>query len=163
MRGIKRIAGTAIAVGVLAAAGCGGGDKPVGSASSSSNPSSSTSTGAGQFKKGGTVTIANVGGQTWPCQFNPFNPSVNQVALGFVYEPLTFVNVLKAGATTPMLATDFTWSPAKDSIVFTIRDGRFINVHSKIMIVDDHLMFRRGVRAVRVGLHLLNLRLAFGL
>ena len=123
MRGIKRIAGTAIAVGVLAAAGCGGGDKPVGSASSSNNPSSSASNGAGQFKKGGTVTIANVGGQTWPCQFNPFNPSVNQVALGFVYEPLTFVNVLKAGATTPMLASDFTWSPTKDSIVFTIRDG----------------------------------------
>jgi peptide/nickel transport system substrate-binding protein len=123
MRGIKRIAGTAIAVGVLAAAGCGGGDKPVGSASSSNNSSSSASNGAGQFKKGGTVTIANVGGQTWSCQFNPFNPAVNQEALGFVYEPLTFVNVLKAGATTPMLATDFTWSPAKDSIVFTIRDG----------------------------------------
>jgi peptide/nickel transport system substrate-binding protein len=126
MRGIKRIAGAAVAVGVLAAAGCGGGDKPIGGATSSSNPSSSASSSggaAGQYKKGGTVTIANVGGQTWPCQFNPFNPSVNQVALGFVYEPLTFVNVLKAGATTPMLATDFAWSPKKDSIVFTIRDG----------------------------------------
>jgi peptide/nickel transport system substrate-binding protein len=126
MRGIKRIAGAAVAVGVLAAAGCGGGDKPIGGAASSSNPSSSTSNGgggSGEHKQGGTVTIANVGGQTWPCQFNPFNPSVNQVALGFVYEPLTFVNVLKAGATTPMLATGFTWSPKKDSIVFTIRDG----------------------------------------
>ncbi|MEU4291306.1 ABC transporter substrate-binding protein [Kribbella sp. NPDC026596] len=123
MRGIKRIAVAAMAVGVLAAAGCGGGDKPIGSASS--NPTSSTSSGGstGQYKKGGTVTIANVGGQTWPCQFNPFNPAVNQQALGFVYEPLTFVNVLKSGATTPMLATAFTWSPKKDSIVFTIRDG----------------------------------------
>ncbi|WP_329000387.1 ABC transporter substrate-binding protein [Kribbella sp. NBC_00709] len=124
MRGITRIAVAAIAVGALTA-GCGGGDKPIGSGASSGNPSSSTSSGGstGQYKKGGTVTIANVGGQTWPCQFNPFNPSVNGVAGGFVYEPLTFVNVLKAGATTPMLATDFAWSPKKDSIVFTIRDG----------------------------------------
>jgi peptide/nickel transport system substrate-binding protein len=123
MRGITRIAVAAIAVGALTA-GCGGGDKPIGSGTSA-NPSSSTSAGGstGQYKKGGTVTIANVGGQTWPCQFNPFNPSVNGVAGGFVYEPLTFVNVLKAGATTPMLATDFAWSPKKDSIVFTIRDG----------------------------------------
>jgi peptide/nickel transport system substrate-binding protein len=124
MRGITRIAVAALAVGALTA-GCGGGDKPIGAATSSSDPSSSSgSTGAGgEHKKGGTVTIANVGGQTWPCQFNPFNPAVNQVALGFVYEPLTFVNVLKSGTTTPMLATAFTWSPKKDSIVFTIRDG----------------------------------------
>jgi peptide/nickel transport system substrate-binding protein len=124
MRGsITRIAVAAIAVGALTAA-CGSGDKPIGSASSS-NPSSSASTGGGTgaHKQGGTVTIANVGGQTWPCQFNPFNPAVNQEANGFVYEPLTFVNVLKAGATTPVLATAFTWSPKKDSIVFTIRDG----------------------------------------
>ncbi|TCC14575.1 ABC transporter substrate-binding protein [Kribbella sindirgiensis] len=124
MRGITRIAVAALAVGALTA-GCGGGDKPIGDAASS-NPSSSAGKGGGgtgQYKKGGTVTIANVGGQTWPCQFNPFNPAVNQVALGFVYEPLTFVNVLKAGATTPMLATGFAWSPKKDSIVFTIRDG----------------------------------------
>ncbi|MGW6280251.1 ABC transporter substrate-binding protein [Kribbella sp. NPDC055071] len=125
MRGIKRFGVTAVAIGLLAVAGCGGGDKPIGAASSNpaSSTSSSTGQGAGAYKKGGTVTIANVGGQTWPCQFNPFNPSVNQVALGFVYEPLTFVNVLKSGATTPMLATDFAWSPKKDSIVFTIRDG----------------------------------------
>ncbi|MET9312412.1 ABC transporter substrate-binding protein [Kribbella sp. NPDC003505] len=124
MRGITRIAVAALAVGALTA-GCGGGDKPIGNAASS-NPSSSSSSGGGstgEHKKGGTVTIANVGGQTWPCQFNPFNPAVNQQALGFVYEPLTFVNVLKAGATTPMLATAFTWSPKKDSIDFTIRDG----------------------------------------
>ncbi|MFF0342664.1 ABC transporter substrate-binding protein [Kribbella sp. NPDC004875] len=126
MRGITRIAVAAMAVGALTA-GCGGGDKPVGGAASS-NPSSSASAGGGgggggEHKKGGTVTIANVGGQTWPCQFNPFNPAVNQAANGFVYEPLTFVNVLKSGATTPMLATAFSWSPNKDSVVFTIRDG----------------------------------------
>jgi peptide/nickel transport system substrate-binding protein len=125
MRGITRIAVAALAVGTLAA-GCGGGDKPIGNAASSNPSSSASSSGGGstgEHKKGGTVTIANVGGQTWPCQFNPFNPAVNQVALGFVYEPLTFVNVLKAGATTPMLASAFTWSPKKDSIEFTIRDG----------------------------------------
>ena len=86
MRGITRIAVAAVAVGALTA-GCGGGDKPIGNAASS-NPSSSSSSGGGstgEHKKGGTVTIANVGGQTWPCQFNPFNPAVNQQALGFVY------------------------------------------------------------------------------
>jgi peptide/nickel transport system substrate-binding protein len=120
---MKHVAVTAVAVCVLAA-GCGGGDKPIGNAASS-NPAASTSNNGGQgaYKKGGTVTIANVGGQTWPCQFNPFNPSYYQASLGFVYEPLTFVNVLKSGATTPMLATGFSWSPQKDSIVFTIRSG----------------------------------------
>ncbi|TCO50312.1 peptide/nickel transport system substrate-binding protein [Kribbella antiqua] len=124
MRGIKRTAIAAVAIGLLAA-GCGGGDKPIGNAASSTPPASTSTGGAGSgaYKKGGTVTIANVGGQTWPCQFNPFNPSVNQASNGFVYEPLTFVNVLKNGATTPMLATAFTWSANKDSITFTIRDG----------------------------------------
>jgi peptide/nickel transport system substrate-binding protein len=123
MKAMKHVAVTAVAVCVLAA-GCGGGDKPIGNAASS-NPAASTSNsqGGGAYKKGGTVTIANVGGQTWPCQFNPFNPSVNQAANGFVYEPLIFVNVLKNGATTPVLATGFSWSPKKDSVVFTIRDG----------------------------------------
>jgi len=87
------------------------------------NPSTSNQQRGRAYKKGGTVTIANVGGQTWPCQFNPFNPAVYQESLGFVYEPLTFVNVLKSGGTTPMLASSFAWSAAKDSIVFTIRSG----------------------------------------
>src|SRR4051812_25581648 len=126
MRVMKRVAIAAVAVGLLAA-GCGGGDQRIGNAGQSSSPGATAPSGgnqgSGAFKKGGTVTIANVGGQTWPCQFNPFNPAVNQEALGFVYEPLTFVNVLKSGATTPMLATAFSWSPKKDSIVFTIRSG----------------------------------------
>ena len=123
MSGFKRVAVTMVAVGLLAA-GCGGGDEPIGTATSS-NPSATTSSGAGSgaYKKGGTVTIANVAGQTWPCQFNPFNPAVNQQALGFVYEPLIFVNVLKSGETTPMLASAYTWSDKKDSVVFTVRSG----------------------------------------
>jgi peptide/nickel transport system substrate-binding protein len=120
MRGIKGAAAAVIAVGLLVAA-CGGGDKPIGSGQSSDKSTSSNGTGA--HKRGGTVTIANVGGQTWPCQFNPFNPAVNQEALGFVYEPLVYVNVLNNGATKPMLATSFKWSSNKESIDFTIRSG----------------------------------------
>ena len=126
MRAMKRVAIAAVAVGVLAA-GCGGGDQKIGGATPSSTPAATApgggNQGSGAFKKGGTVTIANVTGQTWPCQFNPFNPAVNPQSLGFVYEPLVFVNVLKGGATTPMLASGFTWSAKKDSIVFTIRSG----------------------------------------
>jgi peptide/nickel transport system substrate-binding protein len=125
MRAMKRVAIAAVAVGVLAA-GCSGGDQKIGAATQSSTPATASSggnQGSGAFKKGGTVTIANVAGQTWPCQFNPFNPAVNAQSLGFVYEPLVFVNVLKGGATTPMLASGFTWSADKKSIVFTIRSG----------------------------------------
>ena len=75
-------------------------------------------------KQGGTVTISNEQGQTWTCQFNPFNPAVNLESLGFVYEPLVFVNVLSNQAETPMLATSYSGAPDKKSIVFTIRDGR---------------------------------------
>ncbi|HVX46723.1 MAG TPA: ABC transporter substrate-binding protein [Mycobacteriales bacterium] len=111
-----------VAVSVLAAS-CSGGDQKIGPAAKSSSGPVTSQNGQGAHKKGGTVTIANVGGQTWSCQFNPFNPSVNQESLGFVYEPLTYVNVLKNGSTTPMLASSFAWSSDKTSIVFTIRDG----------------------------------------
>jgi peptide/nickel transport system substrate-binding protein len=74
-------------------------------------------------KQGGTVTISNEQGQTWPCQFNPFNPSNNSESLGFVYEPLIYVDLLNNQAETPMLATKYQWNADKTSIVFTIRDG----------------------------------------
>jgi len=74
-------------------------------------------------KQGGTVTISNEQGQTWPCQFNPFNPSNNLESVGFVYEPLIFVNLLNNQAETPMLATGYKWDANKTSVVFTIRDG----------------------------------------
>jgi peptide/nickel transport system substrate-binding protein len=84
-----------------------------------------TATGTAEttHKQGGTVTISNEQGQTWTCQFNPFNPAVNVEALGFVYEPLIYVNLLNNQAETPMLATSYKWSADKKSIVFTIRDG----------------------------------------
>jgi len=78
---------------------------------------------AGPHKKGGTVTISNEQGQTWPCQFNPFNPSNNLESLGFIYEPLVHVSVVGNSKETPMLATAYKWSADFKSIVFTIRDG----------------------------------------
>ena len=77
----------------------------------------------GPHKKGGTVTISNEQGQTWPCQFNPFNPSFNLQSLGFIYEPLVHVDVVGNSKETPMLASAYTWSADSKSIVFTIRDG----------------------------------------
>ena len=79
------------------------------SSSESSGPSSSSgsTSSAGEHAKGGTVTIANVAGQTWTCQFNPFNPAVNQQSTGFVYEPLIYVNILRNSEETPMLASSF--------------------------------------------------------
>jgi peptide/nickel transport system substrate-binding protein len=91
--------------------------------SGSSGSSNSSTSSASAHAKGGTVTIANVAGQTWTCQFNPFNPAVNQQSVGFVYEPLVYVNILRNAQETPMLASSYTWGADKKSIVFTIRDG----------------------------------------
>jgi len=77
----------------------------------------------GPHKKGGTVTISNEQGQTWPCGFNPFNPSNSAEALGFIYEPLIHVDVVGNSKETPMLATGYQWSADSKSIVFTIRSG----------------------------------------
>ncbi|WP_433279875.1 ABC transporter substrate-binding protein [Pseudonocardia xinjiangensis] len=71
----------------------------------------------------GVLTIANVAGQTWTCGFNPFNPAVNYLSFGFVYEPLIYINALKNNAETPMLAGSYEWAPDKKSITFAVRDG----------------------------------------
>src|SRR5215469_13275512 len=112
-----RLAAVALAIG-LAATAC------TSTQHTTTMPTTSGIAGAnGPHKQGGTVTISNEQGQTWPCQFNPFNPAVNQEAVGFVYEPLIFVNLLNNQAETPMLASSYKWSDDKKSIVFTIRDG----------------------------------------
>jgi peptide/nickel transport system substrate-binding protein len=80
----------------------------------SSSPTSSS---------GAALSIANVGGATWTCGFNPFNPAVNQQSIGFIYEPLVYQNTLKSGAQTPMLATKAEWSPDFKTLTFTIRQG----------------------------------------
>ncbi|MEZ0064673.1 peptide/nickel transport system substrate-binding protein [Streptacidiphilus sp. MAP12-20] len=112
-----RLAAVALAIG-LAATACTSTqrttDKPSGSSTAANN---------GPHKQGGTVTISNEQGQTWPCQFNPFNPSVYLESNGFVYEPLVFVNALNNQAETPMLATGYQWNADKTQIVFTVRSG----------------------------------------
>src|SRR5436309_399227 len=92
--------------------------RPYGSASQEGS-----STEQASHKQGGTVTISNEQGQTWTCQFNPFNPAVNLESIGFVYEPLVFVNLLQNEKATPMLASAYQWSADNKSIVFTIRSG----------------------------------------
>ena len=101
-----------VVVAALAACGSGGS----GSSSSGSGSGSSGSANA-------TLTIANTSGAQWTCGFNPFNPAVQGTTVGFVYEPLIYVNTLKNAAETPMLATGYTWSADKKTLTFTIRDG----------------------------------------
>ncbi len=77
---------------------------------------------------GGKLVIDNESGQTWSCQFNPFNPSVNIVSIGFTYEPLEFVDALKTNAdgsnvVTPWLATGSSWNAGFTQLTFTIRSG----------------------------------------
>jgi peptide/nickel transport system substrate-binding protein len=105
MRRLKAIGaiGVVIALGLLAAA-CGS------SSSSSAAPKS-------------ILTISNESGATWTCQFNPFNPNVNFLPFGPVYEPLVFVNTLQSGKATPWLATAWSWSDGNKVLTFTIRKG----------------------------------------
>ncbi|WP_203645002.1 ABC transporter substrate-binding protein [Streptomyces sp. SID14478] len=112
-----RILATALVLG-LAATACSE-TKHKGSDGSDNNSSQSS----GPRKKGGTVTIANTAGQTWTCNFNPFNPAVYNTSIGFVYEPLIFVNTLKDAAETPMLAKSYKWNADKTQIDFTVRSG----------------------------------------
>ena len=91
--------------------------------SNNSTTSTSSPSAPANIKPGGTVTISNEQGQTWPCQFNPFNPANNAESVGFIYEPLVYVNLLSNAAETPMLASTYKWSDDKKSVTFTIRDG----------------------------------------
>lgn len=91
--------GVIIAVSLLAV-GC-----SAGASSSSGSSSAKTST-------NGTLTISNENGALWTCGFSPLNTSDTLLAVGFVYEPLVYVNPLQGGKTTPMLATSWTWGRA---------------------------------------------------
>jgi peptide/nickel transport system substrate-binding protein len=112
----------ATSAGGGAATSAAGSTAAAGSATAAA-PTSGGGTAATSFKPGGTVVISNEQGQTWPCQFNPFNPAVNSESVGFVYEPLVYVDALKGGAETPMLASSYTWSSDQKTIIFTIRSG----------------------------------------
>ncbi|MGI8445803.1 MAG: ABC transporter substrate-binding protein [Streptosporangiaceae bacterium] len=108
MRRLKAI-GALVAVGVLAAA-CSAGK---GGGSSSGSGTKATN----------TVTISNENGTLWTCDFSPFNGSDTLLSVGFVYEPLVYVNPLQSGKTTPMLATSWKWGAGNKSLTFTIRQG----------------------------------------
>ena len=111
MRRLKAI-GALVAVGLLAAAcsaGKGGGN--------------GGNNGNGSTKATNTVTISNENGALWTCNFSPFNGSDTLLSVGFVYEPLVYVNALQNGKTTPMLATSWKWGSGNTSLTFTIRSG----------------------------------------
>ncbi|SDT35688.1 ABC transporter substrate-binding protein [Microlunatus soli] len=91
---------------------------------------------SGSGSKGASLTIANVGGATWTCGFNPFNPSVNGQSIGFVYETLVHVNTLQNAKQTPMIASAAKWSSDKETLTFTIRDGVKWN-DGKPLTADD--------------------------
>jgi peptide/nickel transport system substrate-binding protein len=84
---------------------------------------SSGSSSGKQSGASGVLTLDNESGQNWTCSFNPFNPSVNYLAVGPVYEPLMFVNTLQSAKVTPWLATSSAWSNANTVLTFTIRHG----------------------------------------
>src|ERR687884_1237316 len=92
--------------------------------------------GSGGGGGGEALTIANVAGQTWTCGFNPFNPNVNYLSFGFVYEPLIYINPLKNNEETPMLADSYEWNADKSAMTFTIRDGATWN-DGKPFTADD--------------------------
>ena len=105
--------GVIIVAGLLAVAACSAG------ASSSSPPTSAS----GKTSTNSVLTISNENGALWTCGFSPLNTSDTLLSVGFIYEPLVFVNPLQNGKTTPMLATSWTWGPGNKSLTFTIRQG----------------------------------------
>jgi peptide/nickel transport system substrate-binding protein len=102
----------------LLLAACGG--------SSSKTTSTAAATGANTGKIGGKISIVNVTGSTWTCQFSPFNSSVltTGATFGFIYEPLMYVNILQGTKPpTPWLAKSSQWSNGFKTLTFTIRNG----------------------------------------
>src|SRR5580693_10615850 len=109
MRRLTRY-GVIIAAGMLAA-GC------------SAGSSSSSGSGGGTTSTSSVLTISNENGALWTCGFNPLNASDTLLSVGFMYEPLVYVNPLQDGKTTPMLATSWAWGAGNKSLTFTIRSG----------------------------------------
>lgn len=108
----SRLLGAGALAGALLLAACGSSGSPTGA----SHPGS-TST-----HKVTTLTISNESGGTWTCGFNPFNPGVNYLSVGVVYEPLLFIDSL-TGKTTPWLASSYAWSDGNKVLTWTIRKG----------------------------------------
>ena len=112
MRRLTRY-GVIVAAGMLAA-GCSAG------AGSSSSPGASAS---GKAVTNSTLTISNENGALWTCGFNPLNASDTLLSVGFMYEPLVYMNSLQQGKTTPMLASSWKWGAGNKTLTFTIRQG----------------------------------------
>jgi peptide/nickel transport system substrate-binding protein len=112
MRRLTRY-GVIVAAGLLAA-GCSAG------AGSSSSPGASAS---GKTATTSTLTISNENGALWTCGFSPLNTSDTLLSVGFIYEPLIYVNPLQNGKTTPMLASSYSWGAGNKTLTFTIRQG----------------------------------------
>ncbi len=104
--------GVIIAAGLLAV-GCSAGASSTSSAGSGNAHTSTNS----------TLTISNENGTLWTCGFSPLNSSDTLLSVGFVYEPLVYVNPLQDGKTTPMLATSWTWGAGNKTLTFTVRQG----------------------------------------
>lgn len=90
--------------------------------------SSSNNNSALSIAAGGKMVIGSYMGTTWDCQFNPFNPAINFLSVGFMYEPLEFVNILQTtpsgtSMVKPLLATTSAWSNGNKTLTFTIRSG----------------------------------------
>jgi peptide/nickel transport system substrate-binding protein len=112
MRRLTRY-GAIVAAGLLAA-GCSAG---------SSSSTSTTSGSSGKTSTSSVLTISNENGALWTCGFNPLNASDTLLSVGFMYEPLVFVNPLQGGKPTPMLASSYAWGAGNKSLTFTIRAG----------------------------------------
>ena len=78
--------GVIVAAGVIAA-GCTAGSQSTSSGSGNGN-------GGGGKATASSLTISNESGQLWSCGFNPLNPSDTGLSVGFIYEPLVYVNPL---------------------------------------------------------------------
>ncbi|MGO9196690.1 MAG: ABC transporter substrate-binding protein [Acidimicrobiales bacterium] len=97
---------TVTTLGITAAA-CGSSGKSSGTSSPSSN----------------AITISDEYGETWPCEFNPYNSSDVGFSFGPVYEELVYQNLIQSGKPTPWLATKWAWSDGNKTLTFTIRQG----------------------------------------
>src|SRR6266536_6625877 len=91
--GMRRLTryGVIVAAGMLAA-GC--------TAGSSSSPSTGSGN-SGKAATNSTLTISNENGALWTCGFNPLNASDTLLSVGFMYEPLVYMNPLQQGKNTP--------------------------------------------------------------
>jgi peptide/nickel transport system substrate-binding protein len=111
-----------VAVGIAVTA-CGGTSQPSSSATKTTSGTTSGTTNAGKI--GGKVSIVNVTGATWTCQFNPFNPQLWSWGVTTpMYEPLEYVNILQSTKPpVPWLASSSQWSNGYKTLTFTIRNG----------------------------------------